>query len=233
MTDRRYDDEEIAEIFRKAAEGPQALLRKAGGSEGMTLAELQDIGREAGLSPEAVESAARSLELRPQAGVRRYLALPIQVERSVELPRKVTEAEWERLVVQLRETFNARGVVSVERIVSSVDEWQPAGAARADGDGASPAPLHDARELGVPDEHRRRHDRHGRPGGDCGRHCGTPRRHVVGRGDAQHVGSGIASRLAGSSFPPGRAGARSRWSRLPRGSRSRRVPENPDGKLTP
>jgi len=76
------------------------------------LAELQEIGREAGLSPEAVESAARSLELRPQAGVRRYLRMPIQVERSIDLPRKLTEAEWERLVVQLRETFNARGTVS-------------------------------------------------------------------------------------------------------------------------
>ena len=78
----------------------------------MTLAELQDIGREAGLSPDAVASAARSLEIRPQAGVRRYLAMPIGVERTVELHRKLTEAEWERLVVQLREVFNARGVVS-------------------------------------------------------------------------------------------------------------------------
>lgn len=119
-TERRYDDDEVAEIFQKAAEGPQALARHAGGDAGMTLAELQEIGREAGLSPEAVESAARSLELRPQAGVRRYLAMPIGVERTVELHRKLTEAEWERLVVQLRETFNARGVVSAN---GSFRQW--------------------------------------------------------------------------------------------------------------
>lgn len=112
MTDRRYDDDEVAEIFRKAAEGPQSLPHQVAGDAGMTLAELQDIGREAGLSPEAVASAARSLEIRPQAGVRRYLAMPIGVERTIELHRRLTEAEWERLVVQLREVFNARGTVS-------------------------------------------------------------------------------------------------------------------------
>jgi len=112
MTDRRYDDDEVAEIFRKAAEGPQSLPHQVAGDAGMTLAELQDIGREAGLSPEAVASAARSLEIRPQSGVRRYLSMPIGVERTVELERRLTEAEWERLVVELREVFNARGTVS-------------------------------------------------------------------------------------------------------------------------
>jgi hypothetical protein len=120
MTDRRYDDEEVEEIFRKAAEGPQALPHQLAGETGMTLAELQEIGREAGLSPDAVASAARALESRPRAGVRRYLAVPIQVERSVELPRKLTEAEWEHLVVRLRETFNARGAVSAN---GSFRQW--------------------------------------------------------------------------------------------------------------
>jgi hypothetical protein len=120
MTDRRYDDEEIAEIFRKAAEGPQALPHQTASDVGMTLAELQDIGREAGLSPEAVASAARSLEIRPQSGVRHYLTMPVQVGRSVELSRKLTDAEWDRLVVQLRETFNARGVVSAN---GSFRQW--------------------------------------------------------------------------------------------------------------
>jgi len=120
MTDRRYDDDEVAEIFRKAAEGPQSLPHQVTGDAGMTLAELQDIGREAGLSPEAVASAARSLEIRPQSGVRRYLAMPIGVERTIELHRRLTEAEWEQLVVQLRETFNARGVVSAN---GSFRQW--------------------------------------------------------------------------------------------------------------
>jgi hypothetical protein len=120
MADRRYDDDEVEEIFRKAAEGPQALPHQSTGETGMTLAELQEIGREAGLSPDVVASAARSLELRPQSGVRRYLTMPIQVERTIDLPRRLTDVEWEQLVVRLRETFNARGAVSVN---GSFRQW--------------------------------------------------------------------------------------------------------------
>jgi hypothetical protein len=112
MTDRRYDDDEAAEIFRKAAEGPQSLPSQASGDQGMTLAELQDIAREAGISPDAVASAARSLEIQPQARGRTFLGLPIGVERTVALERRLSDAEWERLVVQLREIFHARGHVS-------------------------------------------------------------------------------------------------------------------------
>lgn len=112
MIDRRYDDDEVAEIFRKAAEGPQSLPRQAARNEGMTLAELQDIGREVGISPEAVEGAARSLELRPRGAVRQFLGLPIGVGRTIALDRRLSEAEWERLVVELREVFHARGTVS-------------------------------------------------------------------------------------------------------------------------
>lgn len=80
--------------------------------EGLTLADLQDIGREVGISPEAVAQAAQSLELRRQAVTRSFLGLPIGVERTVTLNRWLTDARWDQLVVQLRETFRARGTVS-------------------------------------------------------------------------------------------------------------------------
>ena len=112
MTDRRYDDDEVAEIFRKAAEGPQSLPAHAARDEGMTLAELQSIGREVGISAEAVASAAQSLEIQPRASGRSFLGMPIGVERTVALGRKLSDDEWERLVVQLREVFHARGSVS-------------------------------------------------------------------------------------------------------------------------
>lgn len=120
MTERRYDDDEVAEIFRKAAEGPQALPHQLASDAGMTLAELQEIGREAGLSPEAVASAAKSITVRPQGGVKRYMAMPVRVERAIDLPRKLTDAEWDQLVVRLRETFNARGAVSAS---GSFRQW--------------------------------------------------------------------------------------------------------------
>jgi hypothetical protein len=113
MPDRRYNDDEIAEIFQKASEGPQgASLQRAGDEGGMTLAELKDIGREVGIAPEAVERAAQSLEVRPSAAVRSLLGLPVGVERTIALDRRLSEEEWERLVVELREVFGARGTVS-------------------------------------------------------------------------------------------------------------------------
>jgi hypothetical protein len=120
MTDRRYDDDEVAAIFQKAAEGPQSAPLQSAREEGMTLAELQDIGREVGISPDAVANAARSLENRPRASARSFLGLPIGVERTVVLDRRLTEAEWERLVVELREVFNARGSVKSD---GSFRQW--------------------------------------------------------------------------------------------------------------
>ena len=92
MSDRRYDDEETAAIFLTAAENPQAAPPHAPRNEGLTLADLQDIGREVGIPPEAVALAAQSLELRRQAVTRSFLGLPIGVERTVALNRWLTDA---------------------------------------------------------------------------------------------------------------------------------------------
>ena len=118
MPDRRYTDEEVAAIFSAAAEpqaSPPTLAR-----DGLTLADLQDIGREVGISPEAVAQAARSLELRGQAASRTFLGFPIGVGRTVALNRRVTDEEWERLVVELREIFQAKGKVTSS---GSLREW--------------------------------------------------------------------------------------------------------------
>ena len=120
MTDRRYDDDEIAAIFRAAAEGPQAPLPQVPREEGLTLAELQAIGREVGISSDAVAQAASSLEVRRGATSPTFLGLPIGVERTVTLNRRLTDEEWERLVVELREVFKARGVA---RSDGSLRQW--------------------------------------------------------------------------------------------------------------
>lgn len=120
MADRRYNDEEIAAIFRAAADGPTLPTREVPRDEGLTLADLQAIGREVGISTDAVAQAARALDVRGGAVARRFLGLPIGVARTVNLNRRLTDEEWERLVVQLREVFNARGVT---RSDGSLRQW--------------------------------------------------------------------------------------------------------------
>jgi hypothetical protein len=119
MADRRYDDKEIAAIFRAATEGPQPPAREVPPEEGLTLADLQAIGQEVGIAPEAVANAALALGVR-RAEPRRLFGLPIGVARTVNLNRRLTNDEWERLVVQLREVFNARGTTKSD---GSLRQW--------------------------------------------------------------------------------------------------------------
>lgn len=119
--ERTYDDEEIREIFAVAARKGLAEPRPEGASQGLTLVELQDIGREAGLDVAEVARAAAALEARAlQEPERTSLGLPVEVTRVVPLARAPTDPEWEQLVAELRATFRARG-----RMVSqgSLREW--------------------------------------------------------------------------------------------------------------
>lgn len=111
MADRRFNEEEVAAIFRQATEAQHTPERQLPSGEGLTLAELQDIGRQVGIAPELVVRAAASVGAAGSATSRKFFGLPIGVGRTIDLDRKLSEDEWERLVVDLRETFGARGTV--------------------------------------------------------------------------------------------------------------------------
>ena len=114
MAERRYNQEEVEAIFQRAAEAQQRtpLLRQQ--DEGMTLAQLQEIGREVGISPEQIGAAAGTIERAGRTTKRSFLGLPIGVGRTVDLGRKLSDAEWDRLVVELRDTFDAKGRIKQE-----------------------------------------------------------------------------------------------------------------------
>lgn len=114
MTERRYTEDEVSVIFERAAEAQQAVRRSLPAGEGMTLADLQAIGKEVGIPAELVDEAARSIDQSGRDATRTFLGLPMGVGRTVELNRKLTDDEWDRLVVDLRETFDARGTIRVD-----------------------------------------------------------------------------------------------------------------------
>jgi hypothetical protein len=118
----RFNEKEIEAIFARAAEleasGRQPLSRAGG----MSLTELQDIGQQAGLSPEAVARAAASLRgVQSPTPEPTFLRIPIGVTRTVSLERPLSEEEWGGLVAELRSTFNASGTV---RSDGSFREWR-------------------------------------------------------------------------------------------------------------
>jgi hypothetical protein len=120
MSERHYNDEEVAAIFRAAAEGSESRALPDAHADGLTLRDLQAIGREVGLSPVAISQAAQSLD-RPSGPAHTLLGFPVGVERTVALNRPLTDREWELLVVELREVFHARGTVRTE---GSLREWR-------------------------------------------------------------------------------------------------------------
>lgn len=117
---RTYDDDEVREIFAAAARRELANPQPTA-APGLTLAELQDIGREAGLDAADVARAAAALEARAlQVPTRTSLGMPIEVIRVVPLPRAPKDTEWEQLVGELRATFRARGRVASQ---GGLREW--------------------------------------------------------------------------------------------------------------
>jgi hypothetical protein len=120
MTERRYTEEESTTIFRVAAEGPSTTPHHLSHVDGLTLADLQAIGRDVGISLDAVAQAAMTLEVRQGGVSRKLLGLPIGVERRVTLRRRLTDEEWDRLVVQLRDVFEARGRTKTD---GSLRQW--------------------------------------------------------------------------------------------------------------
>jgi hypothetical protein len=120
MTERRFNEAEVAAIFERAAEAQHTSPGQLPSGEGMTLAQLQDIGREVGISPVQLAQAAKAIELGGRPASQHFLGLPIGVGLTIDLNRKLTDQEWERLVVDLRETFDARGRLTHE---GSFRQW--------------------------------------------------------------------------------------------------------------
>ena len=114
-SERRYSEDEVAEIFDRATE-TKGGSAPGGGSTGLTLHELQEIGDEVGIPKDVIAHAAAELDRpAPDTSARRtFLGTTIGVGRSVELPRRLTEDEWNRLVVDLRMTFDAKGKIRSE-----------------------------------------------------------------------------------------------------------------------
>lgn len=120
--ERKYSEEEVTEIFEAAAREESVGKRALASRDGLTLAELQTIGGEVGLTPARIAEEAAALDASREALVRKtYLGVPIAVGRSVDLARAPTDREWETLVAELREIFGAQGKIASH---GSLREWR-------------------------------------------------------------------------------------------------------------
>ncbi len=115
---RRFDDREIALIFEKANAAQELRTDASPITDGLTLEQLHEIGRDVGLSVEDITRAATAVargDLVPSQQ-RTWLGLPVAVARTIEFGRPVSDDEWNGLVTTLRETFDARGKLVTEGV---------------------------------------------------------------------------------------------------------------------
>jgi hypothetical protein len=124
MTDRRYSDDDVRRILALAAEAEAAAAAEP--ERRWTLGDVEQIGAEAGMAPQAIAAAARALERHPAdaapgrtAG--RYFGLPVAVARAVPLGRALSDEDWAQLVAELRVTFAAEGRT---RVAGARREWR-------------------------------------------------------------------------------------------------------------
>ena len=99
MPERTYTEEEVAAIFARAAER-QRPASTHDTSTGLTLAEIEQAGREAGLDPAAIRAAAAEVDVRQRFPTRRKSAV---AERWIDAP--TSPGTWEDLVASLRHQF--------------------------------------------------------------------------------------------------------------------------------
>lgn len=113
-TARRYTDQEVALVIKRAAElQAQAAQVSEEERSGLSLTELEQIAREAGLDPGLVRRAATELDTRHTTTPRsRFLGAPsvLTLERTID--GEVPASEYEPIVEDLRRAFNDNGYVS-------------------------------------------------------------------------------------------------------------------------
>lgn len=113
---RRFDEFEISLILEQANAAQESRAVIAQQTNGLTLEQLHEIGRDVGIAAEHITRAAHAVERGDMIPTQRrtWLGLPVGVSRTIDFKRPVSDAEWQSLVITLRETFDARGRITTE-----------------------------------------------------------------------------------------------------------------------
>lgn len=130
MAEPRYDEDEVRKILARATEvrpesSPGATdtgLPAPRPNRGLTRRELEEIGEEAGIPASRIADAVAEVDLDRslESSEDTHLGVAFRSSHDVRIPRLLTESEWDKLVVQLREAFDTQGAVSSE---GSLRSW--------------------------------------------------------------------------------------------------------------
>ncbi len=120
VPERRFDKAEVAAIIERATKWREPGRQPVPLGDGLTLDQVKEIGRDIGIAPNVIAGAADVVKDGGTTVIWRFLGLPMRVERNVKLRRHFSEDEWEQVVADLREIFNAAGVLEED---GSLRQW--------------------------------------------------------------------------------------------------------------
>lgn len=111
---RKFSEEEVALIIKRAAELQQTEAVEESSSTALTLAEVEQIAKEAGIDASLVRRAAVGLN-RPAEHMRPspFLGAPTRIVFERVVDGEISNDEFESIVNETRRTFGDNGVTSV------------------------------------------------------------------------------------------------------------------------
>jgi hypothetical protein len=112
--ERRFNDEEVALIIKRAAELQQTEQTAQDTGSALSLSEVEEIAREAGIDPKLIRRAAVGLDQPEQTNrPSPWIGAPTRIvfERVVE--GEIPVEEFEPLIAEIRRTFGDNGLPSV------------------------------------------------------------------------------------------------------------------------
>ncbi|MCK5651239.1 MAG: hypothetical protein KAJ42_07675 [Gemmatimonadetes bacterium] len=122
--ERRYSDQEFALILREASELKKVHSERRGSRDGLTLSEMQEIAREAGIDPDLVARAAALAPEHKLGLAARIFGGPAKYRMVGRVPGEVPEEEMGRIVETIREVLRHQGVAN--KVLDTL-EWKTVG----------------------------------------------------------------------------------------------------------
>jgi hypothetical protein len=112
--DRKFSEEEVALIIKRAAELQQTQQVESEPSSALTLLEVEQIAREAGIDPKLIRQAAHGLD-RPSETSRPspWLGAPTHLVFERVIDGEIPTDDFEPLINEIRRTMSDNGVPSV------------------------------------------------------------------------------------------------------------------------
>ena len=124
---RRYNDKEVARIIKQASELQQSDAPGESAS-GLSLAELEQIAREAGIDPAMVRRAAVDLDAQVSVGrPSRFLGAPSSLALERTIDGEVSPDEYDALVAEIQRAVGGMGSAS---LLGRSLQWTSAGGGR-------------------------------------------------------------------------------------------------------